>query len=111
MIHLSTAAVEEIRRLLLKQIKPNTLFRLQVQSGGCSGLFYDMRFDETVGKEDRLYDCEGISIVVDAQSMTYISGITIDYTEDLMGGGFRFHNPLAFALCGCGNSFSTSANS
>ena len=111
MIHLSTAAVKEIRRLLLKQIKPNTLFRLQVQSGGCSGLFYNIRFDETVGKEDRVYNCEGIPIVVDAQSMNSISGITIDYTEDLMGGGFRFHNPVAIAFCGCGNSFSTSVNS
>lgn len=111
MIHLSTAAVNEIRRLLLKQLKPNTLFRLQVQAGGCSGLFYELRFDETIGKEDQVYECNGIPVVVDAQSVNYITGLTIDYTEDLMGGGFRFHNPVAIALCGCGNSFSTSANS
>ena len=86
-------------------------FRLQVQPGGCSGWFYDMTFDEAASQGDQVYNCKGIAVVVDAQTLNYISGLTLDYSEDLMGGGFRFHNPNAIASCGCGNSFSTSADS
>lgn len=111
MIHLSYPAVSEIKRLLSKQLNPNILFRLRVETGGCSGLFYDMTFDEAVSQGDRVYDCAGIRVVVDAQSLNSISGLTLDYSEDLMGGGFRFHNPNAIASCSCGNSFSTSVDS
>ena len=107
MFRLSPTAITEVKRLRAKH-NPNTLFRLQVQSGGCSGLFYDLKFEQEVGPGDYLYDCSGIPVVVDAQSLNYISELTLDYSEDLMGGGFRFHNPNATALCGCGNSFSTS---
>lgn len=108
MVHLSPTAVAEVKRLRAKQRNPDTLFRLQVQAGGCSGLFYDLKFDQEVGPSDYLYDCTGIPVVVDAQSINYISELTLDYSEDLMGGGFRFHNPNATAFCGCGNSFSPS---
>jgi iron-sulfur cluster assembly accessory protein len=111
MIHLSSSAANEIRRLLSKQLNPNILFRLQIQAGGCSGLFYNMTFEEAVKLGDQVYDCSGIPVVVDTQSLNYISGLTLDYSEDLMGGGFRFHNPAAIASCGCGNSFSVSADS
>jgi len=83
MIHLSSAAANEIRRLLSKQLNPNILFRLQVQAGGCSGLFYNMTFDEAV-LDDQVYDCSGIPVAVDTQSLNYISGLTLDYSEDLM---------------------------
>lgn len=108
MIHLSTAAANEIRRLRSKQQNQNLLFRLQVLVGGCSGLFYDTTFDEAVKQGDRVYECSGITIVVDPQSLNYINDLKIDYSEDLMGGGFRFYNPNAINSCGCGNSFSTS---
>jgi len=109
MIYLSPSAANEINRLRSKQSHPNILFRLQVQAGGCSGLFYNTTFDEAVMEGDRVYNCNGISIVVDAQSLSYVSNLTLDYSEDLMGGGFRFHNPQAIASCGCGNSFSVNA--
>jgi len=109
MIHLSPAAANEIRRMLSRH--GNRLFRLQVQAGGCSGLFYDLAFDQVVRVGDQIYDCSGIPVVVDAQSFNYISGLTLDYSEDLMGGGFRFHNPNATHSCGCGNSFSANAHS
>jgi iron-sulfur cluster assembly accessory protein len=109
MIHLSLAAANEIRRLLSRQ--PNMLFRLQVQVGGCSGLFYDLAVDEAVRLGDQVYECSGIPVVVDAQSLNYINGMTLDYSEDLLGGGFRFHNPNATERCGCGNSFSANADS
>lgn len=72
-------------------------------------MFYDMKFDDTVQQTDRVYNCSGILVVVDVNSLNYINEITLDYSEDLMGGGFRFHNPQAANICGCGNSFSVCA--
>ena len=107
MIQLTQAAASEIGRLKLKQKQPQVLFRLAVKPGGCSGgWYYDMSFDEA-GIGDRLFDEHGIQVVVDTASLDYINGLVLDYSEDLMGGGFRFHNPHAIASCGCGNSFST----
>lgn len=106
MIHLSSSAVNEIKRLSAKQRNSNTLFRLQVQNGGCSGLVYVLKFEEEVKLDDRLYNCSDVSVVVDPTSLNYIGDLTLDYSEDLMGGGFRFQNPNAIAHCGCGNSFS-----
>lgn len=106
MIDLSPAAVREIKRLKSKLANPEMLFRLQVQSGGCSGFVYHMTFDVS-NSSDRIYESNGLNIVIDAQSNEYINDLKLDYSEDLMGGAFRFHNPKAIAVCGCGNSFST----
>jgi iron-sulfur cluster assembly accessory protein len=105
MIHLSPAAVSEIKRLKSRQQQPNQLFRLAVKLGGCSGWYYDISFDEIASSGDRTFECEGIQVVIDAESFNYVDGLTIDYSEDLMGGAFRFYNPQANASCGCGNSF------
>ncbi|MBE9033757.1 HesB/IscA family protein [aff. Roholtiella sp. LEGE 12411] len=107
MIHLSQAAASEIGRIKFKQ-QPKGLFRLTVRPGGCSGWFYDMFFDEVVKVNDQVFDLNGIQVIIDTESLNYIIGLTLDYSEDLMGGGFRFHNPQAIATCGCGNSFSIS---
>ncbi|WP_414561981.1 MULTISPECIES: HesB/IscA family protein [unclassified Anabaena] len=108
MIHLSQAAVSEIERLHLKH-QPNSLLRLTVKLGGCSGLFYDMSFDEDVKIDDRVMEINGIKVIIDTESFDYLNGLALDYSEDLIGGGFRFHNPQAIATCSCGNSFSTTA--
>ena len=110
MIHLSQAAINEIGRLQLKQ-QPNSLLRLTIKLGGCSGWFYDMSFDETVKADDRVFDLSSIKVVIDEESFNYVNGLALDYSEDLMGGGFRFHNPQAIATCGCGNSFSIATQS
>jgi iron-sulfur cluster assembly protein len=106
MIHLSQAAVSEIGRIKSRQ-QPNALFRLAVKLGGCSGFFYDMSFDKAIKVGDQVFDLDEIQVVIDATSLNYLNGLRVDYSEDLMGGGFRFHNPQAIATCGCGNSFST----
>lgn len=113
MINLSPTAIREIQRLGRSQLTPensitaNTaLFRLGIAHGGCCEFYYTLEFDSTKRDEDVMVECEGIGVVVDAQSWKHINGITIDYSEDLMGGGFRFHNPNASRVCGCGNSFS-----
>lgn len=68
-------------------------------------MVYTLEFDQTVKPGDQVYDCNGLSVVIDAQQVNYIDGLILDYSEDLMGGGFRFHNPKAKQNCGCGNSF------
>ncbi|BAY76137.1 HesB/YadR/YfhF-family protein [Nostoc linckia NIES-25] len=107
MIHLSQAAASEIVRIKSKQ-QPNVLFRLAIKPGGCSGFVYDMSFDEAVKVGDRVFDFDEIQVIVDAESLNQLNGLTVDYSEDLMGGAFRFHNPQAIATCTCGNSFSIS---
>jgi iron-sulfur cluster assembly protein len=104
MIQLSPAATNEIERLKSKQ-QPNILFRLQVKPGGCSGWLYNISFDENINIEDQVFDFNNVQLVIDQESIKYINGLTLDYSEDLMGGGFRFYNPIATATCSCGNSF------
>lgn len=107
MIHLSQAAATEIGRIKSKQ-QPNVLFRLAARPGGCSEFFYDMSFDKVIKVGDQVFDLDEIQVVIDATSLNYLNGLKVDYSEDLMGGGFRFRNPQAIATCGCGNSFSIS---
>ncbi|MEC4812688.1 MAG: iron-sulfur cluster assembly accessory protein [Scytonema sp. PMC 1069.18] len=106
MIQLSVAAAREISRLKSKQQQTNVKFRLAVKPGGCSGWYYEMSFDDATHLGDRVFECHGIQVAIDPESVEYVNGMTVDYSEDLMGGGFRFHNPQADSTCGCGNSFS-----
>ena len=110
MINLSPAAINEIERLKSKQVS-DVLFRLRVKSGGCADWFYDVGFETMVASEqstDQMLEFHDIRVVIDPESLKYINGLSIDYSEDLMGGGFRFHNPQATSTCSCGNSFSIS---
>ncbi|ALB40167.1 hypothetical protein AA650_06530 [Anabaena sp. WA102] len=107
MIHFSPTAINEIGRLKSKQ-PSDTLFRLRVKSGGCADLFYDLAFDTTVQSQDQVLELHDIRVIIDPESINYINELSIDYSEDLMGGGFRFHNPQATSTCSCGNSFSIS---
>lgn len=106
MINLSNAAVQEILRLKSKQPNPNALFHLKVKPGGCCSLCYTMEFNEELSPDDLVDDRGTVKVVVDSQQFNYLNGLTLDYSEDLMGGGFRFKNPNAKIGCGCGNSFS-----
>jgi iron-sulfur cluster assembly protein len=105
MIHLSQAAIAEISRMKFRQRHPNSWFRIAVQVGGCADLYYTMELSEAPKTEDVILDQDGIQVAIDSSSIQYLHGLTIDYSEDLMGGGFRFHNPNASKSCGCGNSF------
>ena len=106
MINLSKAAISEIRRIQVKHKQQEARLRLGVQAGGCAKLCYTIDFDQDITPGDHIYECDGLSLIVDTQSLNYINGLMLDYSEDLMGGGFRFHNPNAVASCGCGHSFS-----
>ncbi|KAL7552897.1 hypothetical protein ACHAWF_016146 [Thalassiosira exigua] len=85
------------------------VLRMGVRNGGCSGMSYVMDFssEDEIGEEDEVdrYDGEGIRCVVDAKSLLYLYGLELDYSDDLIGGGFKFFNPNAEESCGCGSSF------
>ena len=80
--------------------------RVGVKSGGCSGLSYDLNFDATAAEEDKVFEDNGIRIIVDKKSFLYLVGTTLEYSGGLNGTGFVFNNPNASRTCGCGESFS-----
>jgi iron-sulfur cluster assembly accessory protein len=106
MIYLTSTAANEILRLREKRKKPGLMFRLGVQPIGCQGLSYVMEFDEKAQAGDRVFNCDGVQVVIDSESFPYLNGLSLDYSEDLMGGGFRFRNPNVEQSCSCGISFS-----
>ena len=85
------------------------ILRMGVRNGGCSGLSYVMDFstEDDIQEEDEIdtYEKEGIQCIVDAKSLLYLYGLELDYSDDLIGGGFKFFNPNAEESCGCGSSF------
>ena len=80
--------------------------RVSVTSGGCSGLMYDLSFDNNKKEGDKAFENNGIKVVVDQKSYLYLIGTTLDYSGGLNGKGFVFKNPNADRTCGCGESFS-----
>jgi iron-sulfur cluster assembly protein len=105
MINLTDTAVTEVMRLQEKEGLKEAALRLGVMGGGCSGLQYAMNFDKTIGENDQTFEFDGVTVVCDAKAYLYLNGITIDYSNDMMGGGFKFENPNAVKSCGCGTSF------
>lgn len=80
--------------------------RVGVKSGGCSGLSYDLKFDKEQQDEDKVFEDNGVKIIVDKKSFLYLIGTTLEYSGGLNGTGFVFNNPNANRTCGCGESFS-----
>lgn len=80
--------------------------RVGVKSGGCSGLSYDLTFDKSQQEEDKIFEDNGVKIIVDKKSFLYLVGTTLEYSGGLNGKGFVFNNPNAQRTCGCGESFS-----
>ena len=80
--------------------------RVGVKSGGCSGLSYDLKFDNNLKEDDKLFEDNEIKIVVDKKSLLYLVGTTLEHSGGLNGKGFVFVNPNANRTCGCGESFS-----
>ncbi|NJO78138.1 MAG: iron-sulfur cluster assembly accessory protein [Cyanobacteria bacterium RM1_2_2] len=109
MIQLSQSALSEVQRIKSKSSNPAALLRVSVRQGGCADWYYTLMLDDAATSDDRVFTYEGIDVVVDPNSVPYLTGLNLDYSEDLMGGGFRFHNPNAVSSCGCGNSFSVDA--
>lgn len=80
--------------------------RVGVKSGGCSGLSYELNFDNQIGETDKLFEDNDVRIIVDKKSFLYLVGTVLEYSGGLNGKGFVFNNPNAQRTCGCGESFS-----
>lgn len=106
MIQITETAQEKIVDLLAHEKNPNIKLRTYVQGGGCSGFNYGFTFDEEVNEDDFEIPVAGFKVLVDAMSMTYLDGATIDYKDDIFNSQFVITNPNARSTCGCGSSFS-----
>jgi iron-sulfur cluster assembly accessory protein len=106
-VSLTPEAQSRLKELLAKESTPGLALRIFVSGGGCSGMQYGMAFDDQRRAEDVIVDHEGVQIVVDDFSVSYIRGAEIDYVDSLMGAGFTVHNPNAVHSCSCGHSFDT----
>ena len=80
--------------------------RVSVQGGGCSGLSYNLDFDNEEKKGDQFFEDQGVRMALDMKSFLYLAGTELDFSDGLNGKGFNFHNPNASRTCGCGESFS-----
>jgi len=101
----SDGALAQVRRLIAKDGRDNVFLRVGVKGGGCSGLEYVMRLDDQLRDGDLSQEFDGVTLVCDPRSATFLQGATLNYTGNLIGGGFKFDNPNAGRSCGCGTSF------
>ncbi len=106
MVTLTESAAEKLSAILeQKGVKETHGLRIFVQGGGCGGMQYGMKFDEASHEGDKVYETNGVRVVIDPTSLFYVDGASIDYVDNLMGGGFHIDNPNATSSCGCGSSF------
>ncbi|EDM45519.1 scaffold protein for iron-sulphur cluster assembly [unidentified eubacterium SCB49] len=108
MITVSEGAKTKIAQLMTEEgYNPTEDYvRVGVKSGGCSGLSYELKFDNSMGENDKLFEENNVKIAVDKKSFLYLVGTTLEYSGGLNGKGFVFNNPNANRTCGCGESFS-----
>ncbi len=104
-VGLSTVAQEKVRSLLSQEGRDDLRLRVAVQPGGCSGLIYQLYFDERVLEGDAVVDFEGVGVVVDKMSVPYLDGSSIDFEDTIQKQGFTIDNPNAEGSCACGDSF------
>jgi iron-sulfur cluster assembly protein len=107
-IILTPKAVKEVARLkAAEENTQNAALRVQVVGGGCSGMSYKLGFESEPAKPtDKVFEQDGVQVIVDSKSYLYLAGMTLDFTDGLNGQGFVFNNPNAKRSCGCGSSFS-----
>ncbi|MBK13170.1 MAG: iron-sulfur cluster assembly accessory protein [Crocinitomicaceae bacterium] len=107
MITIHENARDQVKRLMAEEGSPEGSFvRVGVKGGGCSGLMYELTFDNEEKEGDQRFEDNGVTVVVDRKSFLYLVGTELQYSGGLNGKGFVFHNPNANRTCGCGESFS-----
>ncbi len=106
MILVTDKAKERIAELRKEEgHNENFNVRVSVKGGGCSGLMYDLDFDDKITDADDVFEDKGVKIIVDKKSLLYLLGTTLEFSDGLNGKGFQFVNPNATRTCGCGESF------
>lgn len=106
MIKISEAARTQAYKLMEEDQVHKAFIRVGVKGGGCSGLMYELSFDNQLKEDDKVFEDNGLQVVVDKKSFLYLVGTELDYSGGLNGKGFVFKNPNADRTCGCGESFS-----
>ncbi|MBG6225544.1 iron-sulfur cluster assembly accessory protein [Arthrobacter sp. CAN_A2] len=104
-VNLSDVAAGKVRSLLEQEGRTDLRLRVAVQPGGCSGLIYQLYFDERVLDGDAVRDFDGVEVIVDKMSVPYLSGASIDFEDTISKQGFTIDNPNAGGSCACGDSF------
>lgn len=105
-IFVTEKAAKRLKAVMSSEGKDNHFVRMSVDSGGCSGMNYKMDFEDNQGDYDKIFEINGLKVVCDLKSWLYLKNITIDYSDDMLNGGFKIENPNAERTCGCGTSFS-----
>ena len=105
-ITVTEGAVARLKSVMKTDGKENYILRMSVEGGGCSGMTYKMEFEDKKLEFDKTFESNGLTIVCDLKSWLYLQNVEIDYSEDLLNGGFKIKNPNAERTCGCGTSFS-----
>ena len=104
-VGLSDAAADKVRSLMTQEGRDDLRLRLAVQPGGCSGLIYQLYFDERLLDGDVTAEFDGVEVVVDKMSVPYLDGAAIDFEDTIQKQGFTIDNPNASGSCACGDSF------
>lgn len=104
-VKLTDGARDKVRALLAAEGRDDLRLRVSVQPGGCSGLIYQLFFDEVLDESDAIADFDGVEVVVDKMSVPYLDGASIDFEDTIQKQGFTIDNPNAAGSCACGDSF------
>jgi len=104
-INFTGSAIAKVKEIMAQQNPVPAGLRVGVVGGGCSGFSYSMSFENGAGMMDKTFDFDGLKVYVDATSLMYLKGVSVDYIETLEGAGFKFDNPNVKSTCGCGSSF------
>jgi iron-sulfur cluster assembly protein len=107
-VRLTEGAAREVKNIIKQhELDPAKIrLRVGVKGGGCSGFSYLLDLTETQKDTDEAFEQHGVTIVCDPKSLLYLTGVTVDFKDEIMGRGFVFNNPNATSTCGCGSSFS-----
>ncbi len=104
-VDITQAAASKVKSLLEQEGRDDLRLRLAVQPGGCSGLIYQLYFDERSLDGDAVRDFDGVQVVIDKMSVPYLDGASIDFADTIEKQGFTIDNPNASSSCACGDSF------